>query len=842
MHNDEPKVSPTTLTVVEKLTATYIQPQSLFAFVDSRCPNDIIEKIRELYRTCEERSHPIPWRRDFSFHLNEIFRKVQIVRKGKVKGLLLEDDTTDITAIFKKQRPGKPPRTVLIEGDPGMGKSTYCQKLAYHWATEQRAWDNSFPKIKVLLLLRCREMKGDIWEAISDQILPAGMDERAKDCFFRFVREKQNEVLLVLDGLGEANPNSLEVISNLCEGRDVLNCYIVLLSHQEIGRKFRSCCDLLWEIKGFTKEDATEFIRKYFILINKEHLSKKLLEKIGLRSYPESGSADLCALTSSPLNTALLCLLCDDYEGALPESRAELYIEYVLCVLRRYETNCGKRSKCEDLLGVHKKSLWQLGSMAFQSLLKGESHIELSESDSDSIVLSKLGFISLQAKGEMRKRLMRYAFIHDSLQEFFSGLYLAWQVTNGDLDCDSVVTDQRYRNELYKTFSFMTGILASTNEEAAKCLVQSMARNINSASCQAGEVLFASRCLSECTRLAHLLGKQLNLSSLKVEEERMDDSTVVCFSKALAVTSSLTNLSLTSTGIENSGAASISQVLKDNSSLTDLNLQHNVIGAPGASSLAAALKGNISLTNLDLSWNSIGFSGAASLAEALEANSSLTKLNLSGNSIGIKGDASLAQTLKANSSLTHLDLSYNRIGASGTPFISRALSTNSCLTHLNLSYNEIGALSATLLSMSLDFKSSLIDLNLSWNKIGAVGATALSQALEVNSSLTHLNLTSNSIGDGGAVSLSHAVAVNSSLTHLDLSSNGIGNSGATSLAKALKDNFSSSMTDLVLKGNAIDHSVADTIYYLNTVTGCKVYLCLAGLMMTLVLFSSYLSY
>ena len=730
------------------------------------------------------------------------------MRKDKIEGLLFSDQpiTTDITAIFRVGD-HKRPQKVLIEGDPGMGKSMYCQKLAYDWATGQGKWHVSFPKIQVLLLLRCREMKSNIWEAISDQILPAGMDERAKDCFFRFVLENQKEVLLVLDGLGEANPNSLKVISNLFESRDVLNCYIILLSHQEIGREFRSPCDSLWEIKGFKKEDATEFIRKYFNLINKEHLSKKLLEKIGLRSYQESGSADLCALTSSPLNTTLLCLLYDDYKGALPESRAELFIEYVLCVLRRYETNCGKRSKCEDLLGVHKKPLSRLGSMAFQSLLKGESHIELSESDSDFIVLSKLGFISLQAKGEMRKRLMRYVFIHDSFQEFFSGLYLAWQISNRDCDYDSVVTDQRYRNKLYKTFFFMTGILASRNEEAAKFLVESMARNINSASCQADEVLFASRCLSQCTREARVLGKQLNLTRLHLKEKKMDDF-IFCFSKALAANSSLTNLSLISSSIGDSGAASISQILKDNSSLTDLNLRFNEICASGAASLAEALEGNISLTNLDLSWNSIGLSGAASLAEALEANSSLTKLNLCGNDIGNTGAAPLSQALKASRSLTHLNLSGNKIGASGMALLSRALKANSSLTDLDLSYNEIGAKGATLLAMSLNFKSSLTHLNLRCNNIGAKGAKALSQALQAKSSLTHLNLMSNSIGDDGAVSLFNAVAVNSSLKSLDLCSNGIDDSVSASISRRL----------------VVNQSCRQPVRRRN------VYLCLAGLM------------
>ena len=81
-----------------------------------------------------------------------------------------------------------------------MGKTTYCQKLAYDWATKQGDWDPSFPEIEVLLLLKCHEIKSDIWEAIDDQILPEEMDTQAKEYFFKFIRENQSKVLLVLDG------------------------------------------------------------------------------------------------------------------------------------------------------------------------------------------------------------------------------------------------------------------------------------------------------------------------------------------------------------------------------------------------------------------------------------------------------------------------------------------------------------------------------------------------------------------------------------------------------------------------------------------------------------------
>ena len=236
----------------------------------------------------------------------------------------------------------KKARTVLIEGDPGMGKTTYCQKLAYDWATKQTEWDSCFPEIEVLLLLKRHEIKSDIWEAIDDQILPEEMDDAAKECFFKFVRENQSKVLLVLDGLDEADPSKLKMFFNLVEGKELSGCYIVLTSRHEAGRKVRRYCDILWEIVGFTKEDAKSFGLQYFKNINKEQLASKLLEMVW--SVESKKTEELRELTKNPLNTPLLCVIFEDFMGVLLTSRTQLYIEIVLCVLRRYEQKQGLSS------------------------------------------------------------------------------------------------------------------------------------------------------------------------------------------------------------------------------------------------------------------------------------------------------------------------------------------------------------------------------------------------------------------------------------------------------------------------------------------------------------------
>ena len=730
-----------------------------------------------------------------------MFTRLKILGKEKSQGVLT-DEITNMTAIFKAHAECQSPRTILIEGDPGMGKTTYCQKLAYDWATKKDEWDPSFPEIEVLLLLKCNEIQSNIWEAIDDQILPEEMEDQAKECFFKFIRENQSKVLLVLDGLDEVDPSNLKVLSSLIQGKELSGCYIVVTSRHEAGSKVRRYCDTLWEIEGFTKKDAESFILKYFKNINKEHLAWKLIERI--RDVPflfeSQQDRDLSELTKNPLNTALLCVICEDFEGVFPTSRTELYTEIVLCVLRRYEQKQGLASKNEDLMTVYKKELIDLGRMALESLLKGELYFEEHKSDGGFIVLSKFGFLSLQAGGSKRKVVVRYAFLHKSFQEFFSGFYLAYKLIEGEIEGKSVV------NQQYQVFLFTIGILVSTSEKTAASLATYITRDsLQSARDISKRLAFYLRCFSKHESLVYTLGEHLDISCLKLEKAIWENEYVSLF-KVLSVNSSLTDLNLSRNSIGDSGAASLSQALAVNSSLTNLNLMDNDIHPSGAASLSQALAVNSSLTNLNLMDNGIGPSGAASLSQALAVNSSLTNLSLRGTFIGDSGAACLSQNLAVNSSLTNLDLNRTSIGNSGAASLSQVLAVNSFLTNLVLSRNSIGYSGAASLSQALAVNSSLTNLDLSWNSIGPAGAASLSQALATNSSLTNLDLSWNSIGGFGAACLSQALEVNSSLTNLDLSGNTIGDSGAAFLSQALEVN--SSLTDLVLRKNSICSSGA----------------------------------
>ena len=797
----------------------------------SSCQSDIIESIRQIYQKCEGVVFPVPWCEGFSFQLENIFTRLKIVAKEKTRGTLTKE-ITNMTSIFTSHEDCQHPRIVLIEGEPGMGKTTYCQKLAYDWATKQdREWDESFPRVEVLLLLRCRETESSIWEAIDDQILPEEIDSELKETFFRFVRENPAKVLLVLDGLDEADPQKVAVYFSLLQRKLLLGCHIVLTSRHEAGNKVRPFSDTLLEIVGFTSSDAKCFIRKYFR--HAEQMAEKLINVLWHPDDDDDDDEDdedddddddddedqhikrpLAQLTKNPLNTLLLCVLFEDFGGILPNNRTQLYVEIVLFVLRRYEMKNHLPSSGKDLLIVYKKELMTLGRMAQESLFKGEQHFEDVEGNFTESLFIKFGFLSIQAGGSKRTPCFHYSFFHKSFQEFFSGLHLAFSILDGEIDKKSVLTDERYFRELNQVFMFMSGIIACQSEETAVSIVNSVASLASVSGRRSPDtnlyLKMALDVIEECktcsenlyTKLANTFGKSLDLKEMRIYSVDLPTS-FAAFSQVLTVNTSLATLDLSTnlSSIGDKDATLLSHALSLNTSLTTLVLSGHSIGAEGASSLSQAITVNTSLTTFYLSRNSIGAEGATSLSRALAVNTSLTTLYLSQNSIGAEGATSLSQALALNTSLTTLDLSCNSIGAEGATSLSQAIKVNTSLTTLDLSQNSIGDAGATSFSQTLAVNTSLTTLKLILNYIGDAGATSLFQALALNTSLTTLHLNINCIGDEGATSLCHALAVNTSLTGLYLSWNSIGAEGVTSLSQALAVN--TSLTTLKLFHNSI---------------------------------------
>ena len=241
-----------------------------------------------------------PWCEDeLPFKLDNIFTRLKIVRKTKERSKRT-NVTVKMTDVFKPNKDCKKPRVVLVEGNPAMGKTTYCQKLAHDWSLSQIPTDSWFPKVEILLLLKCREMNvgiANIQEAIDDQLLPVDVEGSEKENFFSFIRNYQSKILVVLDGLDELKNEDL--LLPLIQGKVLSDIYLLLTARPEMGAKVRRYCDSLLQIVGYTEDDVNNYIDQYFRNHSDPSLAKKLKDEL-------ADNYKLKELTSSPMNRSSL--------------------------------------------------------------------------------------------------------------------------------------------------------------------------------------------------------------------------------------------------------------------------------------------------------------------------------------------------------------------------------------------------------------------------------------------------------------------------------------------------------------------------------------------------------
>ena len=454
-----------------------------------------ISIIRKLYEDREGWLAPFPWCKEFRFNLDTIFTRLKFVSRKKERGIKT-DDIVDMFQIFQPHEECTQPKRVLIEGRPGMGKTTYCHKIAYDWAKKRKGGE-SFPDVTFVLLLKCRDINCGLWEAIDDQLLPREVNEEEKERFFTFIRDHQSKVLLVLDGLDELPRGQLSIYADIIQGRVLPECYIVVTARHEVGVKVRECCHTLLEVEGFTETDAEEFIRRYF---RGRDWVEKLLNELDLKET-------LRDLTTNPLNTALLCLLFEDLQGKFPESKTLLYLEIVECVLRRYRRKMKLPETDQDLVALYRVELKQLGRIAVEGLRNDSMYFDQSAFQGlSSDVKSGLGFLSVEAGRSKRRPSRSYGFLHKSFQEFFAALFHCCQLLDGEISVDSLISDNRYFEEFQQVLMFTCGLLAQNCEAASKALIAGIATRVN-----LQEILLcvALYCINECKREGTTFDKEM---------------------------------------------------------------------------------------------------------------------------------------------------------------------------------------------------------------------------------------------------------------------------------------------------------------------------------------------
>ena len=402
---------------------------------------------------------PLFWDNTIQLPIEQVYTRLKIVSRGKL-AIQMKDEEVNVFDIFKVPDGGEDVMTI-VEGSPGIGKTTFCLKLAYDWAYGNIPSEFFFPEFGFLFLLKCRDIDGDIMEAISEQLLPRDM---VMDELLRFmigIRNQEKLILIILDGLDELPEKSRYHVDELFHRRILPFCYVLATTRQERGIEVRKSVvfDIHLEIKGYTESDSISYIKRHFETIGQSPKGERLIEEM-------QQNIVLHALRSNPLNLLLLCVVYEDYEGKLPTSRTELYQVIVQCLLRRY---CAKRNwpAPEDDRVLEKKfekEILALGELAWVCLLSDrygfrENELVEFERKYPGLVARELGLLYKEESLKRLKPQHEYWFLHKTFQEYVAAAYIAEKLVNQQFKVFDNILFDVFVTKYPQVFIFVSGML-----------------------------------------------------------------------------------------------------------------------------------------------------------------------------------------------------------------------------------------------------------------------------------------------------------------------------------------------------------------------------------------------
>ena len=297
---------------------------------------------------------------------------------------------------------GKPPRTILLTGSAGIGKSTLCQKIAHDWASG-RLWKDRFEAIYWLPLRELNNKQHNLIDPID--FLQWAL---ATLGFEKEIISINPRSLILLDGYDEATPVLQELIRKLVKDQRFT---IFLTSRPGMVDALNPLIDLRIENHGFSDEQLRQYTQNFFARKNATGSHLPLLQAI-------RSQAQLWEIAHTPLYAQMLCTLWEKRKESFASHLTGLYQQMVDHLL------LWNRKKLEHL--DQKELLLRLGTIAQKGLMDDQLVIpefvirdvlKNSPFTGDHLLLT--GLLKKSADGQF------YFFLHLSFQEYLTAYKMA---------------------------------------------------------------------------------------------------------------------------------------------------------------------------------------------------------------------------------------------------------------------------------------------------------------------------------------------------------------------------------------------------------------------------------
>ena len=331
---------------------------------------------------------------------------------GGVDEILKSKTPISIEDLLTPEQGRKPVKFILVEGPPGIGKSTFAWEVC-------RRWDEieSLRAYHIVVLLKLREKWVLNATSLADLFRYPFDPEMCKDIAQELHGSQGDNLLLVLDGFDEVSHSFHEnsVIKSVLCKQLLPQCTILLTTRPSAKHMLKPICqpviDKHVEIIGFTEEERVRYITEVF---SKEpELQMDFLKYMFLVPHIKS-------MMYIPFNCAIIAQVYYESQSsrhlAIPKTRTQLYKALTHSLLVRHmkmkESDYQNTSMLPEGLNEDDMKRYRiLAKFAFDSY-----HSIFVENKSDKNVSKKVTFF----KEDIPKGLVHFGFMNESTEMYAS--------------------------------------------------------------------------------------------------------------------------------------------------------------------------------------------------------------------------------------------------------------------------------------------------------------------------------------------------------------------------------------------------------------------------------------